>query len=209
MSSIWSRSFDYFEPLPDGSSCSRRAMVPVINAANHDPSVRKYAYIFRLSLLLLLLLPLLMLALSLCCSYCCLCCCCGGIGGCRRTCHDVSSDHAVCDVAHVMGGASPSLRRSGRKLSRYERANNKHSNIPSCQPVACAPLLMQAAESLSEMIEFRPGGGSGSGNTGDGEEAGGRLRVVAGRDYDAQEQFFILYGRYSNAKLLYRCSPWN
>ncbi|CAN0404311.1 unnamed protein product, partial [Hapterophycus canaliculatus] len=38
MSSIWSRSFDYIEPLPDGSSCSRRAMVPVINAANHDPS---------------------------------------------------------------------------------------------------------------------------------------------------------------------------
>lgn len=36
----------------------------------------------------------------------------------------------------------------------------------------------------------------------------GRLRVVAGRDYDAQEQFFILYGRYSNAKLLYRYSTF-
>lgn len=41
MSSIWSRSFDFHEPAPNGGSLSRRAMVPVINAANHDPSVRK------------------------------------------------------------------------------------------------------------------------------------------------------------------------
>ncbi|CAN0364392.1 unnamed protein product [Ectocarpus sp. 8 AP-2014] len=85
MSSIWSRSFDYQEPGSDGSLCSRRAMVPVINAANHDPS---------------------------------------------------------------------------------------------------------AAGSLSEMIEF--------------QAQEGTLRVSAGRDYAAREQFFILYGRYSNAKLLYR-----
>ncbi|CAM9622374.1 unnamed protein product [Ectocarpus fasciculatus] len=99
MSSIWSRSFDYREPGPDGSSCSRRAMVPVINAANHDPS---------------------------------------------------------------------------------------------------------AAGSLSEMIEFQAQEGGLSIGTGDRGGAEGRLRVAAGRDYAAREQFFILYGRYSNAKLLYR-----
>ncbi|CAM9505244.1 unnamed protein product, partial [Scytosiphon promiscuus] len=98
MSSIWSRSFDYLEPLADGSLCSRRAMVPVINAANHDPS---------------------------------------------------------------------------------------------------------AAESLSEMIEFQTEAEGVPNTTGDRENARGRLRVVAGRDYRAREQFFILYGRYSNAKLLY------
>ncbi|CAN0532079.1 unnamed protein product [Laminaria digitata] len=76
MSSIWSRAFDYLRQAPDGSSLSRRAMVPVVNAANHDPSV------------------------------------------------------------------SPKER--------------------------------------------------------------GTLRVVAGRDYKAREQFYLLYGRYSNAKLLYR-----
>ncbi|CAM9311150.1 unnamed protein product [Ectocarpus sp. 8 AP-2014] len=99
MSSIWSRSFDYQEPGSDGSSCSRRAMVPVINAANHDPS---------------------------------------------------------------------------------------------------------AAGSLSEMIEFQAQQGGLSMGIGDPGGAGGTLRVSAGRDYAARDQFFILYGRYSNAKLLYR-----
>lgn len=41
MSSIWSRSFDFLQPGAEGSPSSRRAMVPVINAANHDPSVRE------------------------------------------------------------------------------------------------------------------------------------------------------------------------
>eukprot|EP00752_Nemacystus_decipiens_P006586 g5928.t1 len=98
MSSIWSRSFDYLEPGPNDCSVSRRAMVPVINAANHDPS---------------------------------------------------------------------------------------------------------AAQSLSEMIEFQAGADGGSLGIGDRGGAGGSLQVVAGRDYGAREQFFILYGRYSNAKLLY------
>ncbi|CBN75532.1 conserved unknown protein [Ectocarpus siliculosus] len=98
MSSIWSRSFDYQEPGPDDSPCSRRAMVPVINAANHDPS---------------------------------------------------------------------------------------------------------AADSLSEMIEFQAQEGGLSMGIGEPGRARGTLRVSAGRDYAAREQFFILYGRYSNAKLLY------
>ncbi|CAN0307296.1 unnamed protein product [Pylaiella littoralis] len=101
MSSIWSRSFDFLQPGAEGSPSSRRAMVPVINAANHDPS---------------------------------------------------------------------------------------------------------AAGSLSEMMEFQAGKGASSVGAGDGGGAGGeggRLCVVAGREYAAREQFFILYGRYSNAKLLY------
>lgn len=54
------------------------------------------------------------------------------------------------------------------------------------------------------MIEFQAQEGGLSTGTGDRGGAGGRLRVAAGRDYAAREQFFILYGRYSNAKLLYR-----
>lgn len=46
MSSIWSRSFDYLEPGQNGGSVSRRAMVPVINAANHDPSVTRTRTLF-------------------------------------------------------------------------------------------------------------------------------------------------------------------
>lgn len=54
------------------------------------------------------------------------------------------------------------------------------------------------------MIEFDAE--SGVANEGERGDAagGGRLRVVAGRDYGAREQLYILYGRYSNAKLLYR-----
>lgn len=66
----------------------------------------------------------------------------------------------------------------------------------------CASHSTQAAESLSEMIEFRASGDNASPVVDTGE--GGSLRVVAGRDYGVREQFFILYGRYSNAKLLYR-----
>eukprot|EP00904_Undaria_pinnatifida_P008004 jgi/Undpi1/4333/HiC_scaffold_17.g07699.m1 len=105
MSSIWSRAFDYLEQAPDGLALSRRAMVPVVNAANHDPS---------------------------------------------------------------------------------------------------------AAGSLSEMIEFHAEGGISTSVdrdvVGGGSVVGvgdGILRVVAGRDYKAREQFYLLYGRYSNAKLLY------
>ena len=79
---------------------------------------------------------------------------------------------------------------------------------------------MKAARCLSDVVEFDPddneeegeeddavakeehGIKRGAEGTREGEE--GTLRVVAGRDYDAGEQFFILYGQYSNAKLLYR-----
>lgn len=71
-----------------------------------------------------------------------------------------------------------------------------------------APLALvlrtQAAGSLSEMIEFQAQEGGLSIGTGDRGGVGGTLRVSAGRGYAAREQFFILYGRYSNAKLLYR-----
>ena len=78
----------------------------------------------------------------------------------------------------------------------------RHLTLPSSCPLVHRST--QAAESLSEMIEFQAGTGAGSLSTGDRGGAGGSLRVIAGRDYGAREQFFILYGRYSNAKLLYR-----
>ena len=61
------------------------------------------------------------------------------------------------------------------------------------------------------MIEFHAEGGISTSVdrdvVGGGSVVGvgdGILRVVAGRDYKAREQFYLLYGRYSNAKLLYR-----
>lgn len=86
----------------------------------------------------------------------------------------------------------------------YVGERNLYARRLTTRPVPCLGPSTQAAESLSEMIEFQAGTGGGSLRTEDRGGAGGSLQVVAGRDYGAREQFFILYGRYSNAKLLYR-----
>ncbi|CAM9747518.1 unnamed protein product, partial [Choristocarpus tenellus] len=70
-----------------------------------------------------------------------------------------------------------------------------------------------AADSLSEIMGLDVTSSPGEVSDSSGSETlpkyvsagkGSRLLVRAGRDYAASEQFFIVYGKYPNAKLLYR-----